>query len=220
MPTLKRPLVLFILFTFVLRPAVSIPASFNLTLRQTFGNRCTTDTDCGNNLLCFSESGPCPPSVSECFCVPGVDSICVSDDDCRPGTTCEDFLENLPSVCLTSEDAELVNGVCVDARALRGMPPHELVFENHWRARVLCDEMGSCATKGHMVSWQGNPMMMATYCEQVGCVTKTMMVNSPRWKRALKLDSRTDGLQYLAFAARYETKTEERLIKAAVRMGL
>lgn len=106
---------------------------------------------------------------------------------------------------------------CVDARALEGM---DLVFEKHMVKEVLCDDMGSCATEGHMVVWKGVAMMMRSYCELVGCVMRLMEVNSPRRLSGLRVGSMTAGLEYTAFAARWATRLEEAALSVAVRAGL
>lgn len=107
--------------------------------------------------------------------------------------------------------------VCVDAEALAGL---DLVFEKHVMASVLCDKFGSCATKGHIVAYHGRPMMMRSYCDLVGCVRKVLLVNSPVRRRGLRVQSRTEGLEYTAFAARFGTRVEEVLLSAAVKIGM
>lgn len=72
-----------------------------------------------------------------------------------------------------------------------------------------------------MVHYQGAAMMMGSYCDLVGgCVRETRLVNSPRYRRAMRVASRTEGLAFTALAARYETRSEEAVLSAAVRMGL
>lgn len=63
-------------------------------------------------------------------------------------------------------------------------------------------------------------MMMRSYCRKVACVEKRMYVNSMRYKKGLRVGSRTDGLLYTAFAARFETSVEESVLRGAVRVGL
>lgn len=99
------------------------------------------------------------------------------------------------------------------------MGKHELVFEEHQTGRVLCDGSGSCATPGHLVSYRGDAMMMKSFCQIVECQEKVMMVNSPRYRVGLRVSSKTEGLEYTAFAARYESRAEEASMAAAVRMG-
>lgn len=111
-------------------------------------------------------------------------------------------------------------GACVDARLVRHFAHHELVFERHVLRRVLCDEHDSCATAGHLVVYKGNPMMMRSYCLAVGCDMKVIHVNSPRLTRALRIASNTKQLEFTTFAARFETRAEERILSIAIRVGL
>lgn len=118
------------------------------------------------------------------------------------------------------QDASGSGGVCVDARALQHLDMRQLVFEKHPLAPVLCDVNGSCATPGHIVIYGNEPMMMRSYCAIAGCVNKVIPVNSPRLTRRVRIPSRTDDLQFTAFAARYETRPEELALATAVRVGL
>ena len=111
--------------------------------------------------------------------------------------------------------------VCIGANALTHLSADELVYSEHRRSRVMCDERGSCATGGHMVVWNGKGMAMRKYCEVVGgCVVRVMWVNSPKYKRGIMVRSRSEGLLFTAFAARYGTRVEEAVLNAALRMGL
>lgn len=110
--------------------------------------------------------------------------------------------------------------ICIDARALIHLSQIDLVFDEHTMATVLCDSTGSCATKGHMVVYKGSTMMMRTYCALTECVEKKVEVNSPKYKRGMRVRSNTEGLDFTAFAARYATRVEEAVIKMAVRVGL
>lgn len=113
------------------------------------------------------------------------------------------------------------SAVCIDVRMLDHLPRNTLVFEEHRLAVVLCDDTGSCATPGHIVMWRGKAMMMRTYCGIVkGCKEQEMLVNSPKYRRQMRVNSKTAGLVYTAFAARYETNTEEHVLRLAVRLGL
>lgn len=100
------------------------------------------------------------------------------------------------------------------------MDPSDLVYRNHQWTTVLCDANESCATPGHVVKFNGKNMMMKTFCTIVSCGKKEMHVNSPRYSRAVFINSKTEGLQYTVFAARYESRLEEAVISAAVRMGM
>lgn len=111
--------------------------------------------------------------------------------------------------------------VCIDASAIDHLPQAEKVFETHRRATVLCDSSMSCATRGHVVVWRDQPMMMQTYCERVGgCQRKIIAVNSPKMKRGLRIPSRTNGLMFTAFAARFASRWEERVLTSLVHIGL
>lgn len=119
-----------------------------------------------------------------------------------------------------SVSPESESEVCVDARALAHMHPSELVFSRPRRASVLCDESGSCATPGHLVTWRDKPMAMRTYCKlHARCTRAVKYVNSPRMKRFLRVQSQTQGLQYTPFAARFESHIEEHLLRALLRLG-
>lgn len=124
----------------------------------------------------------------------------------------------------TSEEAassdETGSEVCVDARALTHLRREELVFEKDSIARVLCDSDGSCATKGHMVIFRGQAMIMGGYCAMVGCSVHVMRVNSPRYRLGARLTSRTERLQYTALAARYATRAEEMVLQSVIRAGM
>lgn len=112
------------------------------------------------------------------------------------------------------------SSICVDAEALEHLPRDELVFRSHSRALVLCDKQGSCATPGHMVVFGGRAMMMKAYCTVAGCIPKVILVNSPRYRRGRRIRSKTKGLFYSAFAARYATVAEAIVLSLAVRYGL
>lgn len=134
------------------------------------------------------------------------------------------------------DDDTTENEVCVDARALAHLGDEELVYGgNHRKARVLCDEFGSCATEGHMVEFEGRAMMMRRYCREVvakrvagarreggvgggGCQRRVMSVNSMRMRRArLRVASQTEGLHFTVFAARYKSSIEEAMLSMLFR---
>lgn len=121
------------------------------------------------------------------------------------------------NVTMTEEPNEM----CVDVDALMHLPMSELVYTTSRRAAVLCDESGSCATMGHMIEWQGVAMMMKTYCERhAKCQRSVRAVNSPRMHRKLRIASRTVGLLYTPFAARFATLLEERVLQKIVHLGI
>ena len=138
-------------------------------------------------------------------------------------TTCADTVPQPGTPPITSTPSPIVvPNSCVDAKALSHLPTEKLVFETHRYAVVLCDIHGSCATGGHMVHYQGLAMMMRTYCGIVrdGCKEEIMQVNSPKWQKQLRIRSKSAEMEYLAFAAKYETKAEEIILRKIIHMGL
>lgn len=111
--------------------------------------------------------------------------------------------------------------VCVDVRALQAFAHHELVFAEHVRSAVLCDLSDSCATPGHMVQYHGSPMTMRKYCSIVGtCSRRVLLVNSPKFRKRLRIPSNTDDLYFTPLAARYGTQVEEVFLGIVIRLGL
>lgn len=118
------------------------------------------------------------------------------------------------------EESETEEPPCVDARLLSHLSADDLVFAEHRRSHVLCDSNGSCATPGHVVVHDGRAMMMKSYCAKAGCVRSIKMVNSPRFRRGLRVSTHTGDLDFTAFAARYETRVEEAILTRLVHMGV
>lgn len=110
--------------------------------------------------------------------------------------------------------------ICIDARMLHHLSRDELVFPKDLWARVLCDPEDNCATPGHIVVHQERGMMMATYCQKVSCVKRTLLVNSPRYRTRRRVASNSQQLQFTGFAARYSSRIEESVLAMAVRMGM
>lgn len=110
--------------------------------------------------------------------------------------------------------------VCIGTHSLKHLMRNQLIYESDRLAWVLCDAFNSCATAGHMVVYRGKPMMMNTYCVTVGCTKQVMHVNSPKWGPAFKMSSETAGLEFLAYAARYGTRTEQSILSSLVHLGL
>ncbi|PXF43210.1 hypothetical protein BWQ96_07039 [Gracilariopsis chorda] len=166
---------------------------------------CSRSSDCEDGEICVDSSN----TSSQPFCFSK--KAAAKDDELTPvdGPTAP----NASPAAQTSD-------VCIAARSLAHLSQRDLVYARHRVARVLCDSSGSCATPGHIVLFHGVPMMMTSYCEAVSCVAKIMHVNSPRYTRAVRVPSLTDGLQFTAFAARYQTTTEEHLLATAIRLGL
>lgn len=215
------------------------------TLRLT-GNfiACNINEDCASNRcsmlnplqgdleVCGNTAG------DECFCVAADFKLkCISDETCIVGTKCYNIkLEaaNLNiDVCYPQNLANILQELgsavglvitrnnCIDVQALTHLESHQLVYSEHAHAEVLCDAKGSCATPGHIVVYFRKGMMMKTYCETVGgCTRKIIMVNSPRLTAVRRVESKTEGLMYTAFAARYETVVEEAAMAVLVRAGV
>lgn len=96
-----------------------------------------------------------------------------------------------------------------------------LLYNRDVLARVLCDENESCATPGHMVTYRKRAMMMRSYCKLVGkCTERYLKVNGVKYERGKRVESRSAELSFSAFAARFESKLEELVLKTAVHMGL
>lgn len=218
---------------FKARPCVCLPNQLPL---------CSSSEDCGAGEKCvisvlISDSPICiAESFAETFAgsteyfgngpIPGATNSSENTGDASP----EDAS---PEPSPSGEDADIAESssepssepllqteTCVDSSALQHLRRDELVFEKDVWSEVLCDEGDSCATAGHIVLHHGKAMMMKSYCEVVGCKKKRMFVNSPRYTVGCRISSRTDGLQYSSFAARYETRGEEMLMAVAIHSGL
>lgn len=111
---------------------------------------------------------------------------------------------------------------CVDVRLLQHVPRKQLVFARDVFSTVLCDSSGTCATPGHIVTFQGKAMLMQRYCDKTtgGCERQERWVNSPRFRRKLRVATLSDGLEITAFAARHGTLAEEYALSALVKIGL
>lgn len=180
-----------------------------------------------------STDEPCPPNdacvriVDLSFCVSNVsqdttqvpDPTSVSVDNLPPTDDEGNEDANDDGDAQPSASAE-ANETCIAAKSLGHLPQHMLVYKHHVLGRVLCDAQGSCATPGHMIHFHGEAMMMMTYCGRVGCEEDVMHVNSPRYRRNLRISSDTDGLTFTAFAARYGSLAEENVLRAVVWMGM
>ncbi|PXF42594.1 hypothetical protein BWQ96_07689 [Gracilariopsis chorda] len=111
-------------------------------------------------------------------------------------------------------------GACIATEALKHLPRSSLLYDKHLYSRVLCDKYGSCATGGHMVRFHSRTMMMKSYCIRTTCDERIMFVNSLRYKRKFLVESSSPGLEFTAFAARFETVFEESILGAAHFIGL
>lgn len=194
--------------------------------------KCSTDEPCPPNTACIDiveDFSMCASKVSQ-------DTEQVSDPPSFSGDEEADpspvSVDNLPpdgdegngdandhDDAQPSASAE-ANEICIAAKSLGHLPQHMLLYERHVLGRVLCDAQGSCATPGHMVHFHGEAMMMKTYCGRVGCEGDVMHVNSPRYRRNLRIPSDTDGLTFSTFAARYGSLAEEKVLRAVFWMGM
>lgn len=193
------------------------------TIQTSNGGECTSDAQCADNLECREvDLGRCDSDSLKCYCLPTKPvRLCESDSECGDDMGCLEFAGG--STCIESELLEIIRdaGVCIAIDHLNEFDTDELVFADHRKASVLCDKDNNCATAGHIVVWNGKGMMMKSYCDLIdGCTKKTVMVNSPKWKRGLRVKGNGQGLEFSALAARYETKAEEAVMDIAVRMGI
>lgn len=195
-------------------------------------NSCNTGSDCEANRKCINVLTQCccgdtPESV--CMCLPPRHTFCSSDDDCVDAE--EECLRTKvdPPRCVSRTARENFagetfedGGVCIAAVHLQHIASDNLVFARNVPARVLCDQFESCATAGHMVVFHGVAMTMATYCGKIGnrCSVRQMTVNSPAYKRQLRVASRTAALFFTPFSTSHETWLEERFLQVAIHLGL
>lgn len=168
---------------------------------------CESDGDCGSNSVCVGS-----PDGKLCL------SPLASEDPEGDAQPTSDSDEDASSTENDDEDED--SDVCIAVSSLGDVPQHQFVFSRHAKARVLCDKQGSCATRGHMVQYGGEVMMMQTYCQRVRCTDEIMLVNSLRYSRQAKIPSRTDRLMFTRFAARYNTALEEKVLRFAIDSGL
>ncbi|CDF39024.1 unnamed protein product [Chondrus crispus] len=155
-----------------------------------------------------------PPGSSE---LDGSDTLSTSPEPSLPEVISS---ESTSEDSDDDDDDDDDDVVCIDAAALDHVARQDLVFSNHVLKAVLCDMYGSCATDGHIVEYRGHAMMMRTYCDLVGCSKREVEVNSPRYRRRLRVPSRTEGLEFTSLAARYSTRVEERMLAIVVHIGL
>lgn len=131
-------------------------------------------------------------------------------------------LPNLTESRLVRRGRRIISGRgggCIAIHSLQHFPRNKLIFKDHIRRVAFCDRNGSCATPGHMVVYNGKSMMMSSYCEINECERKTLLVNSPTYESGLRVKSLTPGLEFTAFAAKYESKPEETVLRMAIGAG-
>lgn len=212
-------------------------------------DRCYAELHCKPPRQCYQGAGElCTPEAVSCLCqYDGSLKACKGNADCDTAERCimpenrtesycvsEKVARQMPNVTVvtgeteetgeatpTKEPADVPEKAgCVEVALLKAFQSRHLVYERHMLREVLCDNEGSCATRGHVVTWRGQAMRMQSYCQLVRCVRRVAQVNSPRWRKGLRVKSRTDGLLFTAFAARYETRAEEVALSLLVRIGL
>ena len=195
--------------------------------------RCRLSKDCKGDRECHNSGQEqthygdcCSEESSSCYCVHPEPTFCMSESDCESGESCVGS-RVAPPRCMDTKVRDNVGSqefetgaLCIDAEALSHLQAHELVFEKHQLAHVLCDDTGSCATPGHIVVYNDKSMMMRTYCDIVSCRSEVKRVNSPSWRKGMRIASKSEGLEYTTFAARWGTRAEEHVLNAAIRVGL
>ena len=204
------------------------------------GDPCQASANCAGSRICLDvPNGGLCDGGDQCRCIPTTSlAMCDDDSDCDEGEACfdideiQDVLEDITGIDLPSIPSDAVefklcisraareDAVCIASHSLGHISREELVFEKDTIAHVLCDLNGSCATPGHMVRYKGRGMMMKSYCQLTSCVRKVMKVNSPRYRRGLTVPSHSDDLVFTALAARFQSRAEEGVLSAAVRIGL
>eukprot|EP00178_Gracilaria_changii_P025519 TRINITY_DN78611_c0_g1_i1.p1 TRINITY_DN78611_c0_g1~~TRINITY_DN78611_c0_g1_i1.p1 ORF type:complete len:333 (+),score=45.94 TRINITY_DN78611_c0_g1_i1:226-1224(+) len=232
-----------------LRPFQSDAQSLTTSVRNGLtGDSCKKNEDCKDGRKCAPvntitdiECGD-RADANGCECRAENMKECVASSECEDGEVCVDSGNtSAQPFCYSKKAAEkdddlnAVDGptnpnaspvaqpsdsVCIAVHSLQHFSEKELIYGSHRVARVLCDSKQSCATHGHVVVYRGRAMMMHSYCQLTGCVERIMQVNSPRYVRALRVPSLTEDLQFTAFAARYRSVLEERVLSSAVRVGL
>ncbi|CAN8075631.1 unnamed protein product [Agarophyton chilense] len=211
------------------------------------GDSCKKNEDCKDGRSCAPVNTVTDMQCGEradadgCECRRDEMKSCAKSSECDSGEVCVDSGNtSAQPFCFSKAAAEKdddltpidgptnpnaspiaqASDVCIAVHSLQHLAGSELMYARHRLARVLCDSNLSCATPGHVVVYQGSPMMMDSYCKLAACVDRIMHVNSPRYLRALRIPSSTEGLHFTAFAARYRSNVEERVLSTAVRIGL
>lgn len=192
-----------------------------------FEEQCKSDSDCSFDQGCFRML----PHSFTGFCI-----SCSSIDNRDPqpypldsGNRCngESPVVTNPTNSGSSNRPDTPGGndtsstVCIATHALEGVDKKHLIYTEHQRAAVLCDEHDNCATPGHIIMFREKSMMMQTYCStsEIQCRRTVMYVNSVRMMRGLRISSKSSNFQYTTFAARYETWIEEKIISFFMRLG-
>lgn len=194
-----------------------------ITRAKQTGEECFKSTECEGSRECRYIGGDSLEACDDrkgCVCVPLNLVRCTQNSDCPGGERCLLSSENPFCVSNDIDDDGKRKKVCIAVHSLKHLSREDLVYEQDVSAIVLCDDKNSCATPGHIVHYKGRAMMMKTYCEDVGCTETVMKVNSPKYQKALRVASNSQHLSFTSFAARYETRFEESMLRTAVHMGL
>ena len=182
---------------------------------------CKEDLDCKGSRECINAGPKLTDDEDETVCKPTSTTSCEKDDECEEtGESCVKF--DGRKSCISERAIEKYNIDCVAADHLTeaGIDADQRIHVRDLLANVLCDYNDSCATPGHMVLYKGRGMMMRSYCEVVGCYRGIMRVNSPKYGRQIRVRSRSEEMVFTAFAARWVTAAEERVLHGLIRLGL
>lgn len=187
------------------------------------GDHCSRGSQCAAPRMCVHEDTGSPCKGWGCRCADLDARPCPKKEDCVTGEVCESAsIVGFPMeerMCISKRAADEEGG-CIASHHIVHLHQDELVYPKDRFARVLCDDNNNCATPGHIVQVKGSAMMMKSYCKIAGCTREVMRVNSPRYSRGRVVASLSNDLVFTSFAARYETLVEERILCAAVRIGL
>lgn len=114
--------------------------------------------------------------------------------------------------------------ICIASKHLKSMTNALLVYKKDRVAFVLCDKNGSCATPNHIVAYKNRLMMMITYCNMYKpariCISQRALVNSPKYRRGVLIDSQTPNLHFTAHAAKFGTLFEEKFLSTLALFGV
>ena len=183
---------------------------------------CENSMNCTGSRTCMVAGPKITSDKDAKVCKPMESTLNCKEEGCVEGEKCINF-DGL-DICASEKAIEKfgLNEACVAVHHLNeeGVIKYKHVFDADRLAVVLCDENNSCATPGHMVSFRGKGMMMRSYCEFTECTQSIMRVNSPKYSRKIRVASRSEGLVFTAFAAKWVTAFEEWVLWGLIRMGL
>lgn len=176
---------------------------------------CKSDNDCPNGEICLASCVSETTTVAQSL---NSETNASRDSDPKAENGTKETSSNKDDKSSSSDASK----VCIGIHHLEEIESNQLIFSQHRQANVLCDNYGSCATPGHIVSWNGKAMMMLNYCENhaKNCIKRMMKVNSPRLSKGMRISSLTNGLQFTSLAARYATAAEEVFLTTLIHIGL